>query len=175
MLQPPKHLEPLLAPLRVLIVDDEPYMRKVIRTLLLSLGIKNVTEAGDGPQGLEEVRTSAPDLVLLDWEMPGMNGNAFVRHVRSPKTFPRPDVPIIMLTGKAERKHVVEAVTIGVNEYLLKPVSSQALLVRIAAVVTKPRPMVQIGNYYGPEPRKMNTYKPESDPGHDSRNFTMVG
>jgi CheY-like chemotaxis protein len=174
MIQPPKHLEPMLAPLKVLIVDDEPYMRKVIRTLLLSLGIKNVAEAADGVQGLEEIRTAAPDIVLLDWEMPGMNGNTFVRHVRSPKTFPRPGVPIIMLTGKAERKHVVEAVLLGVNEYLLKPVSSQALLTRIVAVVAKPRPIVQIGDYYGPEPRKMNTYKPESDAGHGN-SFTMVG
>jgi two-component system chemotaxis response regulator CheY len=172
MLPPPKNLEPMLAPLKVLIVDDEPYMRKVIRTLLLSIGIKQVTEAGDGVQGLEEIRTAAPDIVLLDWQMPGMNGNAFVRHVRSPKTFPLPGVPIIMLTGKAERKHVVEAVLLGVNEYLLKPVSSQALLTRIVAVVAKPRPIVQIGDYYGPEPRKMNTYKPESDAGYG---FTMLG
>jgi DNA-binding response OmpR family regulator len=95
--------------------------------------------------------------------MPMMNGADFIREVRSPATFPRPDVPIIMLTGHGERSRVVEAVNLGVHEFLLKPISSNALLTRILAVMTKPRPMVRRGNYYGPEPRKLSTYKPEAD------------
>ena len=75
--------------------------------------------------------------------MPGLDGAGFVRMVRSPETFPHPDIPIIMLTGHGERSRVVEAVSIGVNEFLLKPVSSKSLQDRLVAVLTKPRPMVQ--------------------------------
>jgi DNA-binding response OmpR family regulator len=99
--------------------------------------------------------------------MPGLDGPGFVRAVRSPETFPHPDVPIIMLTAHGERSRVVEAARLGVNEYLLKPISSQALQARILSIVNHPRPMVRRGDYYGPEPRKMSSYKPENDPGHD--------
>jgi DNA-binding response OmpR family regulator len=97
----------------------------------------------------------APDLVILDWEMPLLTGAELVRIVRSPGTFPVPDVPIIMLTGHVERWRVIEATRLGVNEFLKKPVSGQALLDRILAILTRPRPMVRLGDYYGPEPRKL--------------------
>src|ERR1035437_3491392 len=100
---------------------------KVVRTMLLSIGVRHVHEAPDGPAGLELIRRVAPDVVILDWQMPGLDGPGFVRMVRSPATFPYPDVPIIMLTGHGERSRVIEAVKIGVNEFLLKPVSVKAL------------------------------------------------
>ena len=140
---------------KVLVVDDEHYMRKVVRTMLTSIGVRTVYEAADGPAGLEIIRTIAPDVVVLDWEMPGLDGAAFVRMVRSPRTFPYPDVPIIMLTGHGERSRVVEAIQIGVNEFLLKPVSSKALQDRLVAVLAYPRPLVKSGDYYGPAPRKL--------------------
>jgi DNA-binding response OmpR family regulator len=83
--------------------------------------------------------------------------------VRSPGIFPLPNVPIIMLTGHGERSRVLEAVRLGVHEFLLKPVSSSSLQARILSVLTKPRTMIKRGDYYGPEPRKMATYKPEGD------------
>ena len=150
-----KDLAARFAATKVLVVDDEHYMRKVVRTLLMSIGIRTVYEAADGPAGLELIRSRAPDVVIVDWQMPGLDGAAFVRMVRSPATFPYPDVPIIMLTGHGERSRVIEAVQIGVNEFLLKPVSSKALQSRIVSVLTKPRPIVQSGAYYGPVPRKM--------------------
>jgi YesN/AraC family two-component response regulator len=146
-----------LAHIKIVIVDDEHYMRKVVRTMLMGIGIRTVYEAADAPEGLELIRTMAPDLVIVDWEMPGLDGAGFVRMVRSPQTFPYPDVPIIMLTGHGERSRVIEAVKIGVNEFLLKPVSSKALLDRLVAVLTKPRKSVQSGNYYGPIPRNLVT------------------
>jgi len=148
---------------RVLVVDDEYYTRKVIRTLLSSVGVTEIYEAVDGASGLESIRELGPDIVILDWEMPGMDGAEFVRRVRSPSSFPYPNVPIIMLTGHGQRSRVIEAVRCGVHEFLLKPVSSNALLTRIALVLSKPRVMVRRGDYYGPEPRKLASYKPEAD------------
>jgi two-component system, chemotaxis family, chemotaxis protein CheY len=151
-----KELAARFAATKVLVVDDEHYMRKVVRTLLMSIGIRTVYEAPDGPAGLELIRNMAPDVVIVDWQMPGLDGASFVRMVRSPDTFPFPDVPIIMLTGHGERSRVIEAVQIGVNEFLLKPVSSKALQGRLLSVLTKPRPIVQSSGYYGPVPRRMS-------------------
>jgi len=154
-----------LTALRVLIVDDERTMRKVTRSLLEAIGIRTIHEANDGKSGLDAICSFAPDVVILDWEMPSPNGPDFMRIVRSPESFPRPDVPIIMLTAYGERSRVIEAVNLGVNEFLLKPVSMKALLARLVSLITNPRPMVRRGNYYGPEPRKLSSYKPESDHG----------
>ena len=66
-----------------------------------------------------------------------------------------PDVPIIMLSGYGERWRVVEAMRLGVNEYLIKPVSAKALYDRLVSITLQPRPTVQLGDYYGPEPRKL--------------------
>ncbi|HVZ52782.1 MAG TPA: response regulator [Pseudolabrys sp.] len=152
-----KTLTSRFAYIKVLLVDDELYMRKVVRTMLMGIGVRNIYEAADGPSGLETIRAVAPDIVILDWEMPGLDGCAFMRMVRSPTTFPIPDIPIIMLTGHGERSRVIEAITVGVNEFLLKPVSSKALQDRLVAVLAKPRPVVKSGAYYGPAPRKMMT------------------
>ena len=151
--------------LKVLIVNDEYTMRKVTRSLLQAIGVKTIYEANDGKSGLEAICTTAPDVVILDWEMPSPNGPEFMRRVRSPDEFPRPDVPIIMLTAYGERSRVVEAVRLGVNEFLLKPVSSKALLARLVSILARPRRMVRKGGYYVPEPRRLSSYKPESDPG----------
>jgi CheY-like chemotaxis protein len=146
---------------RVLIVDDEFYMRKVIRTLLLSMGVTNVHDVADGASGLDAILAFEPDVVLLDWEMSGMNGTEFVRRVRSPATFAHPNVPIIMLTGHGQHWRVVQAMRLGVHEFLLKPISAHALHARLASVLLKPRPMVRSGDYYGPERRKIPRADPE--------------
>jgi two-component system, chemotaxis family, chemotaxis protein CheY len=145
----------LLQSIAVLIVDDNQYMRKVIRNILVNLGVKTIHEAADGVAGLEAIRLLAPDIVILDWEMPLLNGAELVRIVRSPGVFPVPDVPIIMLTGHVERWRVIEAARLGVNEFLAKPVSGKSLLDRMMTILTHPRAMVRLGDYYGPEPRKL--------------------
>ncbi len=143
----------LMRLIKVAIVDDHHVMRKVIRALLMKIGVEQIFEAGDGVSGLDTLRTVVPHIVLLDWDMPGMSGAEFVKTVRSPATFPQPDVPIIILTGHAESSCVADAECLGVHEYLVKPVSGQALLRCLVSVMTKPRPFVRIGNYYGPERR----------------------
>jgi YesN/AraC family two-component response regulator len=127
----------------------------MIRNLLVNCGIKDIYEAADGIAALDTIRTVGPDVVILDWEMPFLSGAELVRIVRSPGVFPVPDVPIIMLSGHGERWRVVEAVRLGVNEYLIKPVSAKALYDRLVSITTQPRPAVQLGDYYGPEPRKL--------------------
>ena len=148
-------LQPKIEALKVLIVDDDQYMRKVVRTMLSAIGVKTVFEAEDGASGLEELRQQNPDIVIVDWEMPLIDGSQFVRMVRSPGEFPKPDVPIIMLTGHGDRWRVVEAARIGAHEYLLKPVSTKALQDRIVTILGRPRPTVKLDGYYGPAPRRL--------------------
>jgi two-component system, chemotaxis family, chemotaxis protein CheY len=158
-----KTAEALVRSTKILVIDNEHYTRKVIRTLLTAIGVRTVLEADDGFTGIEAIKTHAPDIVLLDWEMPGLDGPGVMRVVRSPETFPYPDVPIIMLTGHSEKSRVMEALRLGIHEYLLKPVSSQALQTRILSILTRPRAMVRRGDYYGPEPRKGNPYRSQID------------
>ncbi len=138
---------------KVLIVDDDAGTRKLVKTLLATMGVRTIREAGDGMVGLELVQQHAPDVVILDWQMPLLQGPNFMRILRSPDTFPLPNVPVIMVTGHGEYSKVKEAISVGVNEFLLKPVSPKTLLDRMIAVLFNPRPMVRKGSYYGPEQR----------------------
>ncbi len=150
-----KELADRIQALCVLVVDDNQYMRKMVRNLLVNCGVKDIYEAGDGITALDTIRTVGPDVVVLDWEMPLLSGAELVRIVRSPGVFPMPDVPIIMLSGHGERWRVIEAARLGVNEYLVKPVSAKSLYDRLVTIMMQPRPTVQLGDYYGPEPRKL--------------------
>src|SRR5262245_19531105 len=152
-------LEALIQDLSILVVDDNQYMRKIVRTHLLNIGVRKDYEGSDGMDGLDAIRIVMPDVVIIDWELPLLNGAEFVRIIRSPGVFPMSDVPIIMLSSHGERWRVVEAVRIGVNEYLRKPVSAQALYERLVLILARPRPVVKLGDYYGPQPR---THMPDS-------------
>jgi two-component system, chemotaxis family, chemotaxis protein CheY len=149
-----KQAEFLIQQLTVLVVDDNQFMRNLVRGMLGSLGVKKIHEAGDGIAALESIRQVNPDLVVLDWEMPLLNGAELVRIVRSPGAFPTPDTPIIMLTAHGERWRILEAAKLGVNEFLCKPVSAKALHDRILSILLKPRQNVRLGDYYGPAPRR---------------------
>jgi CheY-like chemotaxis protein len=104
-----KQIEKMLQGLNILVVDDNAYMRRLTRTMLTNLGGRSVLEASDGLAALESIRTADPDVMLLDWDMPVLNGMEVLRIVRSPGVFPRPNLPVIMLTARAQRAHVSEA------------------------------------------------------------------
>jgi two-component system, chemotaxis family, chemotaxis protein CheY len=148
-----KHIDFMIQQLNVLVVEDNAFMRQIVRGLLGNIGVKKVYEATDGIAGLEMIREVSPDVVVLDWEMPMLSGPDLVRIVRSPGVFPIPDVPIIMLSGHVERWRIVQAVELGVNEFLCKPVSAKALQERLISILVKPRESVRLGEYYGPAPR----------------------
>lgn len=154
---PKSPLDSMIQGLNILVVDGNAYMRKVTRMMLMNLGAKLVIEAADGLAALEQIRNSDPDVMLLDWDMPLLNGMEVVRIVRSPGVFPRPNLPIIMMTSRAHRSSVVQALHAGINEFLVKPTSAKALHDRLSSIVINPRPMVQLGDAYVPQPRKMST------------------
>jgi CheY-like chemotaxis protein len=142
--------QPSLARVRVLIADDNAPMRLLIRTALHALGCQAVLEASDGLAALEFARTSGPDLALIDYVMPGMDGIEFTKAIRDTTSSPNPFLPIILLTGHANAESVRRARDSGVTEILAKPFTTKGLFDRIAAVVDRPRPFVRTRSYFGP-------------------------
>lgn len=136
----------------VLVVDDDQYLRKIVRSLLIGFGVPRVYEAGDGAQGLELMQQFRPDLVLTDWEMPMLDGAEMVRLIRQPSS-PYATVGIIMMTAHTERHRIQKAMRLGVNEIIAKPFSAKSLHDRMTLVVHHPRPFVQHAGYFGPAPR----------------------
>src|SRR5215468_10681869 len=122
-----KKIEKMLQGLNILVVDDNAYMRRLTRMMLTNLGAKSVLEAPDGLAALEAIRTVDPDVMWLDWDMPVLNGIEVLRIVRSPDVFPHPNLPVIMLTPRAQRSQVNETLRASASEFLLKPTSPKAL------------------------------------------------
>ena len=124
--------------LRILVIDDEPFMRKLIIRVLYELEIERVAEANDGAEALEKVKDSmnALDLIICDLEMPNMDGFEFVKCLREMTGFPNADIPILIVTGHSDPESVKGAVEAGIHGYLVKPISKQALEERIMAALT---------------------------------------
>ena len=141
--------------LNILVADKNHFMRRLTRTMLMNLGAKSVVEAADGLAALEAIRTCDPDVMFLEWDLPVLDGMEVIRIVRSPGVFPRPNLPIIMLTARSHRSCVMRALRAGVHEFLLKPTSPKALRDRLTSVLLKPRPMMKLGEFYVPQPRRL--------------------
>jgi CheY-like chemotaxis protein len=142
--------------LRFLVIDDNPHMRRIIRTLLHGLGTRDVFEADDGATGLDAFTHNVPDIVLIDWAMPVFDGLELTKMIRETEGTANPYVPIIMITGHTEKDRVTAARDAGITEFLAKPISAKALYQRIANVVAHPRPFIKTKTYFGPD-RRRNT------------------
>jgi CheY-like chemotaxis protein len=151
---PGRPVDKLIENLGILVVDENQYMRKLTRMMLMNLGSKTIYEAADGVAALDLIRTANPDIAIIDWALPVLSGSQVIKIVRSPEVFPKPHLPIIMLTVCAQRSQVAEAMRLGVHEFLVKPTSPQALRDRLLSIVAQPRPMVRIGKLYVPQPRR---------------------
>lgn len=140
--------------LRLLVVDDNAHMRRIVRTLLHGYGAREVYEAEDGAAGLDLFTSLLPDIVITDWAMPILDGIELTEMIRRPESAANPYVPIIMLTAHSERSQVIKARDAGVTEFLCKPISAKALHQRILNCVLNPRPFVKTKDYFGPDRRR---------------------
>jgi DNA-binding response OmpR family regulator len=142
--------------LRVLVVDDSRFMTRVVTQILKAMGVGHVHTAHSGYDGFLAAKEFGPDIVISDWDMDGGEGPELVHLLRSDEDSPCPYVNILMLTGFAERKRVLEARDFGITEFLTKPVSAKALYSRIVAMVERPRAFVRVGDaYFGPDRRRI--------------------
>lgn len=173
--------------LSVLIVDDNEHVRRLVKVILRSIGINRTAEAEDGRQAILMMRDAVPDIVLTDWEMEGMDGLQLARYIRRSSDSPNVFLPVIVMTGQADRQRVLAARDAGVNEFVIKPLSAQALLSRIRAILETPRRFVSGGAFFGPdrrrherpwdgtERRNMSPEPPESAPCAPLRQMSQRG
>lgn len=150
-----------------LIVDDNAFMRTVIRRILATLGSTNVREASDGAEALKILQTWPADIVLLDWEMTPFNGIEFTQMVRSSEDIADPFMPIIMITGYSEYWRISTARDAGITEFLVKPISAKSLFQRICNVIEHPRPFVNAPGFFGPDRRRHEMEHAEERREHD--------
>jgi len=119
--------------MKILLVDDSRTIRNIQKNVLAQLGFTETLEASDGVEALQVISESRPDLCLVDWNMPNMDGITMVRKVReSDKT-----LPLIMCTTEAEKARVIEAIQAGVNNYVVKPFTADTLSEKINATLAK--------------------------------------
>lgn len=145
---------PVFEVLRVLVVEDNQHMRSLLRSLLNSIGIREVHEAANGAAALDVLREKTCDLVLSDLAMQPMDGIDFTREVRLSPRSANPFLPIIMVTGHTERHKVEAARDAGVTEFIAKPITPQSLFKRIGEIVERPRAFVRCEGYFGPDRRR---------------------
>jgi len=123
----------------ILIVEDELVTQRLIAASLERAGYK-VTRAPSAAQADAAIREVIPDLVLLDWMLPGTTGVAFLRQLRNERRTKQ--IPVIMLTGRTEEFDKVTGLEAGADDYLTKPFSHRELLARIKAVVRRRAPLL---------------------------------
>jgi two-component system, chemotaxis family, chemotaxis protein CheY len=136
--------------LKVLVVDDNVHMRKLVTTILQAFGVIQILESESGERAWATLRDSNPDVIVLDWVMEGMSGLELINMIRTNPLAPNPFVPVIMLTGHTSLDHVRQARDAGVNEFIAKPVSVKTMMSRLVAVIEHPRPYVRTVGYFGP-------------------------
>ena len=126
--------------MKILVIDDSATMRRIIKSHLTTMGFDAIVEAHDGEQALAKLAGEAIDLVITDWAMPTMSGPDLVRAIRSSPTHGK--LPVLMITGIAQKEDIVQAIDSGVNGYIVKPFAPQTLKDKIQElmgdVATKP-------------------------------------
>ena len=123
--------------LKILVIDDEPFMRQMIVRLLEDLDFENITEAANGVEGLQKVIEMGQELglVICDLEMPSMNGFDFVRLLRALPESSHAGVPVLIVSGQSQEENVRAITELGINGFLVKPVTSRELAERIPAAI----------------------------------------
>jgi two-component system chemotaxis response regulator CheY len=119
--------------MKVLVVDDFPTMRRIVKTLLKQNGFSNFIEAEDGEEAYETLKKN-PDIefIVSDWNMPKMTGIELLKTVRADPKFKH--LPFLMVTAEAEKENIIEAVKSGVSNYVVKPFTGQTLAEKLAKI-----------------------------------------
>lgn len=130
---------PKLPDLVVLVAEPGIHMRRIVREILLRAGIKRIIEATDGAEALGQYTTLVPDIVILEWDMPMLSGEDFIRLARtSPETSKR-DTPIILTLNNPSKQTIDLAIKLGIHDILAKPISPKALCSRMQSSVIRAR------------------------------------
>ncbi|WP_205736746.1 chemotaxis response regulator CheY [Acidovorax cavernicola] len=121
--------------IKILVVDDFPTMRRIVRNLLKELEFLNVDEAEDGVAGLEKLRGGNFGFVVSDWNMPNMDGLTMLQTIRADPELKK--LPVLMVTAEAKKENIVAAAQAGANGYVVKPFTAATLEEKITKIFEK--------------------------------------
>ncbi|HUH87379.1 MAG TPA: chemotaxis response regulator CheY [Pusillimonas sp.] len=121
--------------IKILVVDDFPTMRRIIKNLLKDLGFENVDEAEDGVMGLEKLRNNNFELVVSDWNMPNMDGLTMLQTIRADPALSK--LPVLMVTAEAKKENIIAAAQAGANGYVVKPFTAAVLEEKLNKIFEK--------------------------------------
>jgi two-component system, chemotaxis family, chemotaxis protein CheY len=121
--------------IKILVVDDFPTMRRIVRNLLKELEFVNVDEAEDGAVGLEKIKTGNYGFVVSDWNMPNMDGLAMLLAIRADPLLAK--LPVLMVTAEAKKENIIAAAQAGANGYVVKPFTAVTLEEKITKIFEK--------------------------------------
>lgn len=121
--------------MKILVVDDFPTMRRIIKNLLKDLGFENVDEAEDGAMGLEKLRNGSFEFVVSDWNMPNMDGLVMLQHIRADPALA--SLPVLMVTAEAKKENIIAAAQAGANGYVVKPFTAATLEEKLNKIFEK--------------------------------------
>ncbi|GAB3349721.1 chemotaxis response regulator CheY [Chromohalobacter beijerinckii] len=121
--------------MRILVVDDFPTMRRIVRSLLKELGFNNVDEAEDGQEALNKLRAGGFEFVVSDWNMPNLDGLAMLKEIRQDDALS--ELPVLMVTAEAKKENIIAAAQAGANGYVVKPFTAATLEEKLDKIFEK--------------------------------------
>ncbi|EGF91555.1 chemotaxis protein cheY [Asticcacaulis biprosthecium C19] len=143
----------------ILIVEDNDASRRLVQELLRATGFVKLHYARSAEEAVEQIHAHHPDLILMDWELPGKSGIDLVREIRQAAhsekpEFPNPQVPIVMLTGRQRQHDVTTAQKAGINDFVVKPFSTTSLLKAVTHSLTRKQRFIVSAGFTGPDRRR---------------------
>jgi two-component system chemotaxis response regulator CheY len=121
--------------MKILVVDDFPTMRRIVRNLLKELGFSNVDEAEDGAAGLARLRGGGFDFVISDWNMPNLDGLEMLKQIRADATLAH--LPVLMVTAESKKENIIAAAQAGASGYVVKPFTAATLDEKLSKILEK--------------------------------------
>lgn len=121
--------------IKILVVDDFPTMRRIIKNLLKDLGFENVDEAEDGVMALEKLRNNSFEFVVSDWNMPNMDGLTMLKQIRADEKLAK--MPVLMVTAEAKKENIIAAAQAGASGYVVKPFTAATLEEKLNKIFEK--------------------------------------
>ena len=121
--------------IKILVVDDFPTMRRIIKNLLKDLGFENVDEAEDGAIALDRLRNGSFDFVVSDWNMPNLDGLSMLQQIRADPALS--SLPVLMVTAEAKKENIIAAAQAGANGYVVKPFTAAVLEEKLNKIFEK--------------------------------------
>ncbi|WP_116137445.1 chemotaxis response regulator CheY [Trinickia diaoshuihuensis] len=121
--------------MKILVVDDFPTMRRIVRNLLKELGYSNVDEAEDGAAGLSRLQGGGFDFVISDWNMPNMDGLEMLKRIRADAALSH--LPVLMVTAESKKENIIAAAQAGASGYVVKPFTAATLDEKLTKILEK--------------------------------------